>query len=421
MSIFNTGFFSKLFGKDKTVKKTSVVDYFTPYFSSFSSDITTSNAVIESIYSITKHASKMKMTHYQLDEKGKIKEGRAALNYILQYAPNTVENGSDFLEKAMYHWLVDNNLFIYLKFIPSNIFSDTEVLDSMWVLNPYDVKVNIKDGGEIFLTFSINNDQERITTSIENVAVVKRLVGKDEFFGLSNSAITQVLDIINTNYQGIEQSIKASAFIRFIVESVTVLSPEKRIERAASFSNEFLQASQNGGVIFSDATNKITQVSANGTHSNFKEMESFYQAVHNYFGTNEKIISSNYSDAEWNSFFESTLEVFINKLEIELTKKIFTKGERKVGNKIVVEVDKIQNMSIPSRLSIITQLKEMGVMTINEIRNLVYLPPIDGGDKREVSLNYVDADNQNAYQKGDVKPKEEPKNGKPKETADPAQ
>lgn len=406
------GFFDKLFGKTKKIQKTSFVDLFTPYFSDFGSDISKSNVVIEAVNSITRHASKLKMTHFTKDAKtGKIKNGRASLNFLLQNRPNPVETGADFLEKAMYHWLVSNNVFIYLHFVPSNVFEGKEMLESMWVLDPYDVKVKIISAEEVYLIFTLPNENYTITTSIENVVCLKRMVGKNPFFGSGNENLKKVLDIIDTNYQGIEQAVKASAYIRFIVESVTVLSKDKRLEKAKEFNDAFLNASKEGGVIYSDASNKITQVNQELKYSNFKEMESFYKAVYNYFGTNEKIISSNYTYDEWNSFFESTIEVFCNKLELELTNKMFSATERSYGNKIVILANKLQNMAIGSRLDIIREVKEIGLLTLNEMRELIYLPPIENGDIREVSLNYVDADKQNEYQVGDKteieKPKEE--------------
>ena len=132
-------------------------------------------------------------------------------------------------------------------------------------------------------------------------------------------------------------------------------------------------------------------------------MEQFYKQVYHYFGTNENIIKSDYTDQQWNSFYESTIEPFVNKLELELSKKIFSKNERTRGNKIVVEISKLQQMSITSRLSIIKEVKEIGLLSLNEMRELIYLKPIEGGDVRQVSLNYIDADNQSEYQVGDKK------------------
>ena len=43
---------------------------------------------------------------------------------------------------------------------------------------------------------------------------------------------------------------------------------------------------------------------------------------------------------------------------------------------------------------------DRGAITINEYRELHYYPPIEGGDVRMVSLNYVKATDQSLYQTG---------------------
>ena len=44
----------------------------------------------------------------------------------------------------------------------------------------------------------------------------------------------------------------------------------------------------------------------------------------------------------------------------------------------------------------------IGLMSLNESRALLGLEPIEGGDKRLQSLNYVDASKANMYQVGET-------------------
>ena len=45
-------------------------------------------------------------------------------------------------------------------------------------------------------------------------------------------------------------------------------------------------------------------------------------------------------------------------------------------------------------------LYDRGIITINELRELMYYEPIEGGDVRMISLNYVNTDDQSLYQVG---------------------
>ena len=54
-------------------------------------------------------------------------------------------------------------------------------------------------------------------------------------------------------------------------------------------------------------------------------------------------------------------------------------------------------------MSAIEKLMSLGIMTLNESRALLGLEPIEGGNKRLQSLNFVDADKANKYQVGEDK------------------
>ena len=56
--------------------------------------------------------------------------------------------------------------------------------------------------------------------------------------------------------------------------------------------------------------------------------------------------------------------------------------------------------SLQTRINIIAQSKEIGILSINEQRELLGYPPVEGGDKRLVSLNYIDSEDQSEYQSG---------------------
>lgn len=56
--------------------------------------------------------------------------------------------------------------------------------------------------------------------------------------------------------------------------------------------------------------------------------------------------------------------------------------------------------SLQTRINIISQSKEIGILTVNEQRELLGYPPVEGGDIRLVSLNYIDSNEQSEYQSG---------------------
>jgi hypothetical protein len=67
------------------------------------------------------------------------------------------------------------------------------------------------------------------------------------------------------------------------------------------------------------------------------------------------------------------------------------------------EANRLQYASNKTKIELVKTLMPLGLLTINESREVFNMVPIVGeeGQKRLISLNYVDASKQNAYQVGD--------------------
>ena len=61
----------------------------------------------------------------------------------------------------------------------------------------------------------------------------------------------------------------------------------------------------------------------------------------------------------------------------------------------------MQYATLQTRVNLGAQLFDRGIITINEYREMMYFEPIEDGDARMVSLNYVKADEQSIYQIGE--------------------
>ena len=94
------------------------------------------------------------------------------------------------------------------------------------------------------------------------------------------------------------------------------------------------------------------------------------------------------------------IEPIAIQLSLECTFKLLSERERGCGNKIVFTADRLQYATLQTRTNIGAQLFDRGIITINEYRELLYYEPIEDGDVRMVSLNYVKADEQSIYQIG---------------------
>lgn len=110
-----------------------------------------------------------------------------------------------------------------------------------------------------------------------------------------------------------------------------------------------------------------------------KQMAQIKDKVYSYFGVNESIVKSQYTEDQWNAFYESVIEPIALQLSMELTAKVFTDRERGFGNMIIFESNRLQYASMTTKLNL-REMVDRGAMTPNEWRAAMNMAPIEGGD-----------------------------------------
>jgi hypothetical protein len=124
----------------------------------------------------------------------------------------------------------------------------------------------------------------------------------------------------------------------------------------------------------------LEQVKPESYVPNAEQMKETTLRIHSFFNTNQKIIQSDYTEDEWNAYFESEIEPVAMQLSGEFTRKLFTRRERGFGNSIIFEASNLQHASMKTKLNLL-QMVDRGALTPNEWRAVFNLTPIEGGDK----------------------------------------
>ena len=70
---------------------------------------------------------------------------------------------------------------------------------------------------------------------------------------------------------------------------------------------------------------------------------------------------------------------------------LFTLREQSQGNEILLTANRLQSMSNKDKLSVSSQLLDRGIMSINDVREIWNLPPVEGGDARIIRGEYWNA------------------------------
>lgn len=360
-------------------------------FSQFNNNPYSNEIYRSAVDAIARHIAKLSGKHTVIDSKEKIKQSK--INRILE-RPNPYMSGYDFLYKiATQYFLYNNSLILIQKDNRGN-------LSGLYPLTPNSVEF-VVDGANNVYVKCLFKDGEIVHFNFDEIAILRRHYNSNELLGDPNDAIMSALELAHTQDEGMREAIKNSAQIRGIVKYNQALAPSKLREAKDEFMNNYLTMSNNGGVIPLDSSMDYQPLNVTDVQIDTSQIETVKRKIYDYLGINETIVNGTYDENGWASFFESIVEPFAIQISSELTEKIFSDREKQFNNRIVFESSKLQYASNASKSNIIKELLPLGLLTINEARDLLNLSQVEDGDERIQSLNYIEKTLAKNYQMGD--------------------
>nr|WP_269668486.1 phage portal protein [Staphylococcus kloosii] len=360
-------------------------------FSQFNGDAYSNDIYRAAVDAIARHIAKLSGKHTVIDSKEKIKPSN--INRILE-RPNPYMSGYDFLYKvATQYFLYNNSLILVQKDNRGN-------LAGLYPLMPNSVEFVVDGANEVYVK-CLFKDGEIVHFDFNEVAILRRHYNSNELLGDPNDAIMSALELAHTQDEGMREAIKNSAQIRGIVKYNQALAPSKLREAKDEFMNNYLTMSNSGGVIPLDSSMDYQPLNVTDVQIDTSQIETVKRKIYDYLGINETIITGNYNEDQWQAFFESIVEPFAIQISSELTEKVFSDREKQFNNRIVFESSKLQYASNASKSNIIKELLPLGLLTINEARDLLNLSQVEDGDERIQSLNYIEKTLAKNYQMGD--------------------
>jgi hypothetical protein len=125
--------------------------------------------------------------------------------------------------------------------------------------------------------------------------------------------------------------------------------------------------------------------------------------VYDYFGVNEDILQNKAFGDSWLAFYEGAVEWFGIQTGESVTRMLYSVREREYGNRFFLTSNRLQYMSNKDKLEAIQAFADRGLMTRNELREIMNLPPLPApyGDQipaRGEYYNVNEGGNSNAGQ-----------------------
>ncbi len=354
-----------------------VLETYRPAFTSFEGGMYEMDLTRAAIHSFATHVTKLKP-----QIKG---SGNQALERILQFQPNPLQDATKFLYRLATIFQMQNNAFIVpLKNGVGDITGFLPVLPSSAEIKEY-------QGEHYFVYTGLSGTRTAIPYG--EVGLLNQFYYRDEVFGESNKAMGPTLELLNTQNQGIVESVKASASIRFIAKLATALKSEALEEERKRLVESNLNISNQGGImLFDQKYEDIKQIDSKPYSVDPQQAKQIQENVFTYFGTNEAILQNRFNSEEWNAYYEGKIEPFAIQLSLVLTNLLFSEKEKAFGNQVIFSANRLQHMSNNEKLTMVTQLFDRGFITHNEGLEIFNMPSIgEVGNKRFIRKEYAES------------------------------
>ena len=344
------------------------------------------------IDALAENAAKLKPKVQRMLPEG-IQEGDPALQALLEIAPNEYMNSFDFIYKIVTLWATDNNAFIYIA---------RDIKGKVTGLYPigYTQAEFVEANNVLFVRFTFGTGFH-MTVAYDELCHLRRFFGPNDLFGEDNeTTLRQQIGLLNTVNKGFAAAVNNNNRLKGIIKSNTNLHNEDLKAQQEAFVRDYLNLSNNGGIAALDTRTEYIELKNQPTVADDKQMEIVRRDIMAYFHVSENVLMAKYNENEWGAFYESVIEPIAIRLGLELTRKIFTARELAFGNRIHFEANRLQYASTASKITLTKELMPFGMLSVNEAREIFNLAPVDGGEKRLMSLNYIDAELANQYQAG---------------------
>lgn len=374
---------SRLFGRQPAQSKPQTFIEINSAFNRFSGTGYNSAVFRAAVDAIARHTAKLQA--HSADE---------GLERLLAQAPNAYMSAYDLLYKTAAAYFTHNNAFMLLQRADAS-----KGVISIYPICPSSVEFSPGSDGALYLECTFP-DGRQVTFPYSDVIHLRRHFLTNDLLGDGNAPLYSLLDTADTLNQGIAASVKNGTSIRGVLKFTSLVNPAQVKAEKEQFVSDYFNPANNGGIAATDQRFDFIPVGVNPYSVPKEQVEAVNRQITDYLGVGTSIVSGTYTENEFSAFYESIVEPFALQLSQEF--------KLKTGVEITFTAERMEFSSAATKIKLLHEAAPLGLITVNEARKLLALPPVQDGDRRLQSLNYVSADKADAYQ---LEESEESQNG----------
>lgn len=397
MGLFD--FISKLRKYKKDIQYAKSLSGYTPIFSQFGQDIYASDVVQQAIACLVTELTKVNPFHIKKNGSDLVPVDNSEIQRLLEQ-PNERMTQTDFFEKVYWQLFLNFNAFIIPTYTRNS--DGAKKYTGLYPIQPIDVTFLQDPTGSLFVKFKFINGYETTLRYSDVIHIryrysINEFMGGNEFGQPDNKALLKTLELNNTLLQGVAKALKSSFSINGVIKYNTLMDDGKmennikEIEtRLANNESGFLPLDIKGEYI--PLQNKIQLVDAT-------TLKFIDEKILRNFGVSLPILTGDYTKAQYEAFYQKSLEPIIKRTGESFSMTLFTDREKGFGNKILLYPHELIFMDTSQKIELFDVLVDSASCYKNELRTAFGMRPLkELAGQIAMSSNKSNAENNKAKQ-----------------------
>lgn len=372
-------FWSKWFRKSEKQINYSLADILSGvapiYTNGFGNNVYASDVVQQAIYAIVTELKKLDPVHVRktINDSDYVSVS-SDIQRVLDN-PNPLMTTSDFIEKVAWTLLLNYNAFIYPIW-------EGEKLKGLYPLQPSQVEFDTDYGGtgKTWVRFTFPNGYKG-DMPYEDVIHLRYRFSVSEFMGGNESGnpdfapLLDTLKLNDTLLKGLAKSLNIQTSVNGLIKIKRMADYDDQVKKVEEFEKK-LQANESG-MLVQDISAEYVPLTKNVNLLDEKVLEFIDKKILRTFGVSIPIVNGDYTAAQYEAFYQKTLEPIVKSLGQAFTKGIFSKRQASgFNNKIVFYTKELIFMNTDQKIKLFDILVDSESCFKNEMRTAFGLRPL---------------------------------------------
>ena len=367
-------------------------------------NVYSSDAINNAIDRIASEMSKIRIKSI-IEKDSEIRKQNDDITRLFREHPNPLQTTSDFLSALVWMRMKYNNVFVYPQFqwVTDAAGQKHKKFEAFWILKPIEFEVGTgADGKEWQIKFILSAGIEYIFP-YSDIIHLKWRRGTNLFEGGGNDFgrpdmddVAKSVNALSSTIEGLPKAIASSLQVKGVFNAKSLLDSTRQQQQRADFEKHILDS--NMGMIVTDLAGEFTPV--NMTQPTIGEglVKFMKSGITQRYGVSDAVADGDFTADQHDAFYQQCIEPFMLDFEQEFTYKCFTQRERDIGHRIRGYIDHLRYMSTHDKQELAKIAFNTALLDINGVLDMFGLDPIEGGDRRLQSLNYVNSNIVDQYQ-----------------------